>query len=91
MVSVAAALFPQDSALLATGDAPGLSLGPHSTNPNILSPVLVYFFRGSNLIHAGPMSTSQGFLGLKPRISVNLFQAVKDVSFKTVSDPSAGG
>lgn len=89
MVSVAAVLFSLDSAL-ATDDAPGLSMGPRWTDPHTLSPVLVDFYRNGNLIYAGRMSTSQGFLDLKPRASVNLFKATKEVSIKTLSHPSVG-
>lgn len=91
MVSVAAALFSHDSALLASGDTPGLSMGPFWTNPNILNTIIVYFFRDGNLIHVDPMTTSQGFLDLKPKTSVNLLQAMKEISFKTLSHPSVGG
>lgn len=69
IVSVAPVLFSHDSALLVTDDVPGLSMGPSRTSSNTLSPILVDFSRNGNIIHAGSMSTSCGFLDLKPRTS----------------------
>lgn len=69
ILSVAPALFSHDSAVLVTDDVPGLSMDSSRTNSNTLSLILVDFSRDGNIIHAGSMSTSYGFLDLKPRTS----------------------
>lgn len=79
------------TALLATDDAPGLSTDPNWSDPNTLSPILADFYRDGNLTHAGPVSTSQGFLDLKATTLVNLFLATQEVRIKTLSHPSVGG